>query len=66
MEDLKDYYNSGWNIEYIPPITLDKERGVLIDNFRGCEDIKTEICPHEKILAFSNLSERYRQQKKDN
>ena len=32
MEELKGYYDEGWNIEYIPPIIIDKEKCVMIDS----------------------------------
>ena len=57
--------DNGWNVEYLPPIVINKETGELVDYLTSCEDIKTVLCPHEKILRFSNLSERTKQNKNE-
>ncbi len=60
-QEFKEYLDNGWNVEYLPPIVINKETGELVDYLTSCEDIKTVLCPHEKILRFSNLSERTKQ-----
>lgn len=59
MEELKGYYDEGWNIEYIPPIIIDKEKGVMIDTMTSTSDIVDVLSTHELVLRYSHLSERY-------